>query len=133
LGVDDISALEREGFEIGSHGMDHVPWTDLDAGALKREIMGSKIALQEILGRDVHSAALPFGAYNRRVLSAVRAAGYGAVYSSDPGWSKAGRWFRRRWSYRTGGSFEIDLLAAVAATYRHRLLAASKSLIKSLR
>ena len=133
LGVEDIRALEREGFEIGSHGIEHVPWTGLDGEALERETVGSKTALQEILGRDVRSAALPFGAYNRRVLAALRAAGYGTVYSSDTGLSQAGQWFRQRWTYRAEMPFEIGQLAAISIAFRHRLFTASKNLIKSLR
>lgn len=133
LGVEDIRALEREGFEIGSHGIEHVPWTGLDGDALERETVGSKAAMQEILRRDVLSAAIPFGAYNRRVLAALRAAGYGTVYSSDTGLSQAGQWFRRRWTYRADVPFEIGQLAAISITFRHRLVTASKNLIKSLR
>lgn len=133
LGADDISALQEEGFEIGSHGMDHVAWTGLEEAAMKREVAGSKAALQEILGREVGSAAIPFGAYNRRVLRSVRAAGYKTVYSSDSGLSRVGQWFQRRWCYRVDAPLDIDRLAAVSSTFRHRLVTASKSAIKSLR
>jgi Polysaccharide deacetylase len=133
LSADDIRALGREGFEIGSHGMDHVPWTGLDDRALEREIVGSKAALQEILGHDIRSAALPFGAYNRRVLASLRAAGYTTIYSSDPGASHSDQWFRRRWCYRADAPFDVSQLAAVSKTFRHELVAAARNCVKSLR
>ncbi len=129
----DIRALAQDGFEIGSHGMDHVAWTTLDDAALNREIAGSKARLEEVLGREVHSAALPFGAYNRRVLRAVRAAGYRTVYNSDNGWAGDGAWFRRRWCYRTDVRFDLVELAAISASPRHRLVTAAKAVVKSLR
>jgi polysaccharide deacetylase len=133
LSADDIRALDREGFEIGSHGMSHVPWTRLDDKALEREIAGSKAILQDILGHEIHSAALPFGAYNRRVLASLRAAGYTAVYSSDPGASHGDQWFRRRWCYRADAPFDIGHLASVSRTPRHEFIAASRNFVKSLR
>jgi peptidoglycan/xylan/chitin deacetylase (PgdA/CDA1 family) len=110
-----------------------VPWTGLDDEALEHETVGSKAALQEILGHDVRSVALPFGAYNHRVLATLRAAGYSTVYSSDRGLSRADQWFRRRWSCRADEPFEIGQLVAISITFRHRLVTASRMLIKSLR
>jgi peptidoglycan/xylan/chitin deacetylase (PgdA/CDA1 family) len=133
LDAGDIRALDREGFEIGSHGIDHLPWSSLVGDALAREVGHSKATLQNILGHDVGSAAIPFGSYNRRVLAALRAADYARIYSSDTGLSREDRWFRRRWSYRAGRPFDISQMVAISGTVRHRLLSASKGLLKSLR
>jgi peptidoglycan/xylan/chitin deacetylase (PgdA/CDA1 family) len=113
--------------------MDHVPWTGLDDRALEREIAGSKAILQDVLGHEIRSVALPFGAYNRRVLAALRAAGYTAIYSSDPGTSQGDQWFRRRWCYRADAPFDIGQLAAVSKTFRHEFIAAARNCVKSLR
>jgi peptidoglycan/xylan/chitin deacetylase (PgdA/CDA1 family) len=133
LSADDVRALDREGFEIGSHGMNHVPWTGVDDKTLEGEIAGSKAVLQDILGHEIRSAALPFGAYNRRVLASLRTAGYTTVYSSDPGISQADQWFRRRWCYRADRSFDVGQLAAISKTVRHEFVAASRNFVKSLR
>jgi hypothetical protein len=133
LSAEDIRALDREGFEIGSHGMEHVPWTGLDDKALEREIAGSKAVLQEILGHEIHSAALPFGAYSRRVLAALRTAGYTTIYSSDPGLSQADQQFRRRWCYRADSPLDIGELSSISKTFRHEVIAAARNCVKSLR
>ncbi|MEO1045708.1 MAG: polysaccharide deacetylase family protein [Pseudomonadota bacterium] len=72
-------------FAIGSHGMDHQPWPDQDDAALTRELVRSRDILSQICGRSIDDAGLPFGRYDRRVMQALKQAGYGAIYSSDGG------------------------------------------------
>lgn len=72
-------------FNIGSHGMDHQPWPELDDAALMREITQSKAILSEICGRSIDSVGLPFGRYDRRIITALKKAGYKIIYSSDGG------------------------------------------------
>lgn len=133
LAEDDIRTLFRMGFEIGSHGMDHVPWSSLDGPALDREVAGSKSAFQTILGVNIVAAAIPFGSYNRRVLAALRAAGYTRVYNSDRGFSRPGAWMSRRWSYRPGEPFELDNLVAASSSLWRRATVAAKGAVKALR
>jgi peptidoglycan/xylan/chitin deacetylase (PgdA/CDA1 family) len=133
LGPTHILDLAAQGFEIGSQGIDHVPWTTLSPKELQREIAGSKAAIEDVLGSEVRSAAIPFGAYNRRVLAALRTAGYATVYSSDRGFSRSGSSFRRRWTYHTDEPFDIARLAAVSGSLRHRLITSAKVLVKGLR
>jgi peptidoglycan/xylan/chitin deacetylase (PgdA/CDA1 family) len=133
LGPADLRQLAAEGFEIGSHGLHHLPWVSLDFPALHREIAGSKIELEQVLGAPVQSAAIPFGAYNRRVLAALRAAGYTTVYSSDSGLSYPGTWFKRRWAYLVDEPFEVSELVATSRKLSHRTITSAKALLKSLR
>lgn len=121
------------GFEIGSHGMDHLPWATLDAARLETEAGGSKARLEDALGRSVTSLALPFGSYNRRALAAARNAGYERVYSSDPAIARPGQWLRPRFSFRTGRSFDYRRMLADDADPLRRRLRALKTLAKSLR
>jgi hypothetical protein len=85
LDAQDVRALAQMGHGIGSHGVDHIPWTSLDSEALDREIRHSRRSLETILNAKVDSVAIPFGAYNRRVLSAVRSAAFSRIYTSDQG------------------------------------------------
>ena len=82
---DDVRELRRAGMSIGSHGMDHVPWRRLEPAAADLEIVRAKQLLEETLQAPVDTAACPFGAYDRRTLSALRAAGFERVYTSDCG------------------------------------------------
>ena len=133
LGEAHLQDLIGQGFEIGSHGMDHVPWASLAGEALAREATGSRARLQELTGQQIATAALPFGSYNRRALAAARAAGYGRVYSSDPGLMAPGSWFIRRISYRQGIGFDLPAMLAAYAAPSHRIKAAIKHRIKALR
>lgn len=77
----ELAALP--GCEIGSHGAVHRPWTGLAGGALAAEVAESKARIEDALGRAITAAGLPFGRYDRHVLSAAARAGYAEVYSSD--------------------------------------------------
>lgn len=71
--------------EIGSHGADHLSWPGLDRIALTTEIEGSRQIIEDTIGMAVRSAGIPFGAYNRKVLAALKRAGYSRMYTSDGG------------------------------------------------
>lgn len=133
LDAADIKDLAAMGFEVGSHGMDHVPWTSLQGAALEREICESKAILEAALGASVSTAAIPFGAYNRNVLKTLRAAGYKHVYSSDPGISPSNSWLRRRWSFKVGQPFEPNAMLQRSSEPKYRAILAAKQLFKSLR
>lgn len=86
----EIRELSAAGMEIGSHGMDHVDWTGLSAGALWRELAMSMAVLEDIVGAPVRKAAIPFGRYNAAVRRALREAGYLQAFSSDGGRARPG-------------------------------------------
>lgn len=90
-----LRALRAEGFDIGSHGFGHVDWRRLDAAGRAREFAEARAILAAASGAPVRAAAIPFGAYDRRVLGWLRAAGYEAVYTSDGGPAGAGPVFAR--------------------------------------
>ena len=133
LGGDHLHDLIDQGFEIGSHGMDHLPWASLGASALEREVTGSRTRLQEVTGQAVATAALPFGSYNRKALAAVKEAGYTRVYSSDPGLMQPESWFIRRISYRRGVGFNLPSMVETYSTFSHKIGSALKHRIKALR
>lgn len=110
LNVSDIQQLAKEGMALGSHGMDHVPWHGLPTPALSRETRESREVLSDIIGAPIISAACPFGSYGRRVLDALRNAGYREVFTSDRGLAFQGRLIQPRNSIH-----HSDTLADVAA------------------
>ena len=113
LGAQEIRRLHRAGHEIGSHGMDHQDWTRLDAAELRHEVERSKEILEQIIGAPVRKAGIPFGSYNRRVLKALRRAGYEKVYTSDGGLAREKRWLQPRISLtRAHGMEEIRNMMA---------------------
>ena len=121
------------GFEIGTHGIDHVYWTRLDRGALDAEITGSKRVLEGILATKIQTVAIPFGNYNRSVLAALKVAGYTKVYTSDPGFAYPGQWQIPRWHYHSNELFDLDYFVHKSSLVSHRIVAEMKGLLKALR
>ncbi len=64
------------GVSVGSHGATHAALTGLDDEALRRELVTSKAALEDLTGRPVDSISYPHGAVDRRVRDAAAVAGY---------------------------------------------------------
>jgi|HubBroStandDraft_6_1064221.scaffolds.fasta_scaffold01239_4 peptidoglycan/xylan/chitin deacetylase (PgdA/CDA1 family) len=133
LTEDDLRTLDAKAFEIGSHGIRHVPWRGLGADALAQEIVQSKAAIERVLGHDITSAALPFGEYDSTTLRMLRKSGYRTVYSSDPGICPPSAWLRHRWSYRTDREFDIQSMARRSRAVSFRMVSESKRYVKSLR
>jgi peptidoglycan/xylan/chitin deacetylase (PgdA/CDA1 family) len=79
LSADEIRALHDAGIEIGSHGATHRALTRLDDADLHREVAGSKDTLERLTGTPVTSFCYPYGDFDDRVVTAVRAGGYRAA------------------------------------------------------
>lgn len=105
--ADHIRELREAGMSLGSHGMDHVPWRRLERSAIDREIVQAKHVLEDTLQAAVDTAACPFGAYDRRTLSALRAAGFTRVYTSDGGRASSQDWLVARNTVRRSDSAEL--------------------------
>jgi peptidoglycan/xylan/chitin deacetylase (PgdA/CDA1 family) len=95
LAREHVSRLRAAGMEIGSHGLHHRDWRRLSDEALERELAGSRSLLAGILDGEVREAACPFGS-DRRVLRALREAGYSRVYTSDGGPAAERAWLAPR-------------------------------------
>lgn len=87
LNAEELRAMHAAGMEIGAHTVSHERLPDLQDADLAREITGSRVALQEVLGAEVSSFAYPYGAWDQRCVAAVRAAGYRAACTTRTGWA----------------------------------------------
>jgi peptidoglycan/xylan/chitin deacetylase (PgdA/CDA1 family) len=96
LGEAGVRELADSGMEVGSHGVRHVSWRNLSDAALRAELEDSRMRLEDILGHEVAHAACPLGEYDRRVLRALRRAGYRRVYTSDGGSTRSDAWMQNR-------------------------------------
>lgn len=113
LGREHVTALRDAGMIIGSHGIAHVAWPDLDEVALEKELEQSRAVLEDICGHPVTEAGIPFGLYNARVLRALRRAGYSTAFSSDAGPMNPAAFLRPRTSLRGDMTLaEIDAILA---------------------
>jgi peptidoglycan/xylan/chitin deacetylase (PgdA/CDA1 family) len=85
LTTGDVRALAATGHRIGTHGHDHVDWRRLDAAGAVREFDTARATLEATAGCAIDQASVPFGAYDRRVLRALRSRGIAEVHTSDRG------------------------------------------------
>ncbi len=76
LSLDEIKTIAERGHEIGSHTISHRYLPLLNSVELEMELITSKQNLELLLNREVISICYPFGRYNKKVLSASKAAGY---------------------------------------------------------
>lgn len=138
---DEIRELERHGVRIESHGISHRPLAELEIDEAAREIVISKLKLEERLGRPVRAFSYVKGSeadYKPVHPSLVRQAGYDLAFtavsgangpSSDP--LQLRRYNVEPYSHRT---FELvlagacDLIAVkdtVTGTHARRLFNAA--------
>ena len=82
LDWDQIKELDANGFNIGSHGVNHIPLTNLPDAELAKELGESKKMLEDRLGKTVGSFSVPRGFYNARVRRAAESAGYRFICTS---------------------------------------------------
>jgi len=80
-----LHALERRGIEIGSHTVAHRDMTSLSDRDLLEDLTTSRRTLERELGHPVPWLAYPFGAYDERVESTARRAGYLLAVTTRPG------------------------------------------------
>ena len=116
-----VQALHAAGMLVGSHGWAHRDWRSLDWRSLdwrsldgharrgshadpeaEQELVRARDALAELVGTDSAQVAVPFGSYDRHVLTALRRSGATRVYTSDGGWARTGAWLHPRTSIRAG-------------------------------
>jgi peptidoglycan/xylan/chitin deacetylase (PgdA/CDA1 family) len=95
-----LAELVENGMTIASHGLEHRPWRGLGATELRAELEGSRRLLEDAAERPVTHAACPFGSYDRRVLHALRRAGYERVFTSDGGPARRDSWLQARTTLR---------------------------------
>jgi peptidoglycan/xylan/chitin deacetylase (PgdA/CDA1 family) len=80
-----LRSLAAQGFRIGSHGLDHSLFAELDDAELRRQLVESKRALEAQLHEEIDALALPGGSGGERASNAARDAGYRVVLGSRPG------------------------------------------------
>ena len=100
VNVDGLRELTARGMRIGSHGWAHRDWRRLDEQQAAQEMVQAGKVLSDLTGQRVTTVAIPFGSYDRHVLSRLRKVGVTRVYTSDGGRTAAGRWLQPRNSLR---------------------------------
>jgi len=84
-----VRELVAQGHEVGSHGWSHALLTQCGEVELRDELARSKQTIEQRIGQRIDAISVPSGRWNRRVLRAVREAGYARIYTSDPFFSRS--------------------------------------------
>lgn len=100
LGATEARAMLAMGMKIGLHGRDHVDWRTISQTQLEDETVASRRQLAEEIGREVDEVAIPFGAYNRRIMTHLKRCAFARINTSDGGFSSAGQQIWSRTSIR---------------------------------
>ena len=78
---DQAKELEENGISIESHTVTHKSMTELSDDQLRAELVNSKKAIEDRLGKKVDYIAYPTGTYNLHIAELVREAGYKAAFT----------------------------------------------------
>jgi peptidoglycan/xylan/chitin deacetylase (PgdA/CDA1 family) len=83
LTADELAQLAASRWiEIGAHTVSHRPLPSLTAAAQRDELVQSRAALEQLIGRPVTSFAYPHGRLDEATIGRVREAGYRAACAS---------------------------------------------------
>tara|TARA_A100001035_G_C27752624_1_gene487226 strand:+ start:134 stop:949 length:816 start_codon:yes stop_codon:yes gene_type:complete len=72
----EIKELKKNGWEIGSHGCDHLDLTSISENLLKKELFNSKAKIEKYLGAECKHFSYPWGYHNKSVINMVQETGY---------------------------------------------------------
>ena len=86
----DLRDLAKLGYTIGCHTHSHPDLTLLSIAEIRREVLGSKLALEDALGQRVGAFCYPYGACDARVREIVREAAFDVAFTVDLGGVKFG-------------------------------------------
>lgn len=100
LDLDGVRELRKAGMAVGSHGWAHRNWRRLTPAQADEEIARASDVLGDLIGRPVTRVAIPYGAYDGRVLRRLRCARVTQAYTSDGGRARPGSWLQARNSVR---------------------------------
>ncbi len=81
----DVELMSAAGMEFGSHSYSHPDLRGKPADFLTREIVSSKAAIEAHIQQPVRLFCYPSGGYDRKVVAAVRDAGYWAAVTTQQG------------------------------------------------
>ena len=83
LSMREVSRLNQDVFQIGSHAMTHRLLSVLDEDEIRAELADSKRGLEDLVGSEVDSLSIPNGAVDQRVRRIAAECGYRFIFDSS--------------------------------------------------
>ena len=87
---DEVESARRRGIEIGSHTIDHVRLTHVDANSVWNQLAGSRAEIERQLSVECMSVAYPNGDYTVSVAHIACRAGYLCAVTTETGVNRIG-------------------------------------------
>jgi peptidoglycan/xylan/chitin deacetylase (PgdA/CDA1 family) len=84
LSESELISISSDLVSIGSHTMTHPLLPSLPEADARRELLSSRMELQEILKRDIRFFSFPYGAVNGSLIKWCEESGYERVFTSSP-------------------------------------------------
>jgi len=78
---DQIREMEKNGFTIQSHTLNHRALEELPDDEIRAELLNSKLLLEKNLGHPVEFLAYPTGTYNLHIAGIAKDVGYKAAFT----------------------------------------------------
>ena len=72
---------------IGSHGLTHLKFSELDVAKQKHELKESKFIIEDIIGKSIDTLAYPHGSFDYNTISIAKDLGYTSAASSIKGFN----------------------------------------------
>lgn len=82
--AEDAKRLPNDLITIGSHTMTHRDLSQLDEDEARKELSGSKKALEDLFEREIDCLAFPYGEFSSHTIESAKEAGYRRVFSAIP-------------------------------------------------
>jgi peptidoglycan/xylan/chitin deacetylase (PgdA/CDA1 family) len=111
-----VLEMIANGWEVDSHTINHPSLPAIDDAHLRYELEASKARLKKDFGLTVNFFCYPAGAYDQRVVAAVRRAGYLAATTTDEGYARPQDTFVLGRVRVNGSDSPSSLLAKLKAT-----------------
>jgi peptidoglycan/xylan/chitin deacetylase (PgdA/CDA1 family) len=111
-----VRVMIANGWEIDSHTINHPSLPSIDDAQLRYELEASKARLKKEFGLTVNFFCYPAGAYDQRVIAAVKRAGYLAATTTDEGFARPQDTFVLGRVRVNGSDGAAGLLAKLKAT-----------------
>lgn len=87
---DQVRAMADQGLTMGAHTVRHAVLTHESDEAIEREIAQSKAKIEAEIGRAVLDFAYPNGFFDRRILAALRRAGFRSAVTTEDAPNRVG-------------------------------------------
>jgi peptidoglycan/xylan/chitin deacetylase (PgdA/CDA1 family) len=106
----ELQTLAGSIVEIGAHTLSHPSLSATPEEEQRREIVGSRTRLEELLGRPVTTFAYPYGDYDDRAVRIVSRGGFRAACSVNEGAVSlfSSRWRLPRYAVRDWDADELE-------------------------